>query len=429
MGCTHALIHCDDGNACTLDSCVPESGCTFQPVDCDDQDLCTEDSCAPNSGCAHDNKSCDDGDECTNTLCEPASGCKFGEIDCDDENPCTVDGCDPVTGCVHLTVEEGMPCNDMEGWHCEQGECTCYASCEMKGCGDDGCGGSCGVCEPTEECDATLQGCLSAMVHVPPDTFWMGCNNWDGSSVNQECTGRDLPYHLAFLDEYWIDMTEATAGQYAACVAAGACSIPNTEWPECTWQKAGKEQHPINCVNWQQAKAFCAWAGKRLCTEAEWERGGRGSCSWYAEQGLDCKADSQRYPWGNEPPTCEVAVVSGCNGDGTHAVCSKSPLGDSPDELCDMAGNVWEWTQDWYQKDYYCDGDEASGDQYCSPDAEWPGSPAPWNNPQGPSSGVFISVRGGGVVGNGDYLSVSNRYFFSPDDAYIYRGLRCCRSE
>src|SRR5574338_706593 len=102
------------------------------------------------------------------------------------------------------------------------------------------------------------------------------------------------------------------------------------------WGVAGKEKHPINGVNWYQAKKYCEWKGKRLPTEAEWELAARGD-------------DGRMFPWGNDTPTCNHVVSDSCGTSGTGPVGSK-PLGDSPYGLHDMGGNVLEWCSDYYKE-------------------------------------------------------------------------------
>jgi len=273
--------------------------------------------------------------------------------------------------------------------------------------------------------------CTAKMVEVPAGNFWMGCNNCTGSTVNDtDCGSDEHPYHEVHLDTYEIDKTEVTADQYAACVSAGGCTAPDTSY-EATYQVSGKENHPINWVIWGQVEAYCLWAGKELCTEAQWEKGARGGCE-YNGGTSNCKADSRKYPWGNAAPTCDLAAISECPGF-TQPVCSKSPDGDSPYGLCDMAGNVFEWVADWYQKDYYCDGDGATGDEYCTECGSWPGSPNAWYNPNCTVDGSHRVGRGGsrGFAYDADDLRVSNRLDVEPSMGGYgnLNGVRCCRSE
>ena len=258
------------------------------------------------------------------------------------------------------------------------------------------CGESCGTCGGGEICqDGQCSGgsCwpdCGDEVLIPAGKFWMGCNE----AVDDDCDNDEYPYHEVYLDAYYIDRTEVTAADYAACVSAGGCTTPSSG-SYATYQVAGKEDHPINRVTWYQAEAYCTWAGKRLPTEAEWEKAARGN-------------DGRKYPWGNQSPTCDLAVKDGCPGD-TQPVCSVSPAGDSPYGLCDMAGNVWEWVADWYDGDYYDN--------------------SPANNPTGPNSGSDRVLRGGGFGNYGVNLRVSNRYGYYPSYFLVNLGCRCARSE
>lgn len=130
-----------------------------------------------------------------------------------------------------------------------------------------------------------------------------------------------------------IDRTEVTAQAYSECVAAGACA-PTRPGRGCNLGQSGREQHPVNCINFVQAKTYCEWAGKRLPTGAEWEKAARGT-------------SGQPYPWGDEPPSCNLQVMRGrdCRTMGTAAVGSL-PAGASPYGVLDMMGNVWEWTEE-----------------------------------------------------------------------------------
>lgn len=197
------------------------------------------------------------------------------------------------------------------------------------------------------------------MVAVPAGPFSMGCNK----AVDTECDDRDGVGRTVDVGAFSIDTTEVTVAAYARCRAAERCSssglkmpfFDDQDQPEfaefCNWQKPGRENHPINCLNWDQAVAFCKWAGKRLPTEIEWEKAARGT-------------DGRKYPWGNEGygsagkvaniadeaakrrfPEWMVAAGYDDGVVGTAAVGS-FPAGASPSGALDMIGNVFEWTAD-----------------------------------------------------------------------------------
>jgi len=281
----------------------------------------------------------------------------------------------------------------------------CVPDCSGLECGADPvCGESCGTCGGGETCQGgqcTSGSCwpnCGDEVLIPASSFWMGCNE-----AVDDCYSDEYPYHEVYLDAYYIDRTEVTAAAYESCVTAGGCTAPAGSGSYSTYQKPGMEGHPVNYVTWFQAESYCAWAGKRLPTEAEWEKAARGT-------------DGRKYPWGNEAATCDYAVMydggNGCGTGETWDVCSKSPAGDSPYGLCDMAGNVWEWVADWYDSDYY--------------------ATSPANNPTGPNSGSGRVKRGGSFGGFGDvgdFLRVSNRGYGDPSYSVYDYGFRCARSE
>jgi formylglycine-generating enzyme required for sulfatase activity len=148
------------------------------------------------------------------------------------------------------------------------------------------------------------------MVRVPAGEFTMGSKGGHSD---------EKPEHRVYLEEFYIDKYEVTVAQYRACVEAGACTAPSTG-QYYNWGRSERENHPINGVDWDQAQAYCGWAGKRLPSEAEWEKAARGT-------------DGRTYPWGNATPTCGYAVMSqggdGCGQDSTWPVGSK-PSGASP---------------------------------------------------------------------------------------------------
>ncbi|MBN2493390.1 MAG: SUMF1/EgtB/PvdO family nonheme iron enzyme [Deltaproteobacteria bacterium] len=232
------------------------------------------------------------------------------------------------------------------------------------------------------------------MLHIPAGEFWMGCNE----KIDSSCDADEKPGRKVYLDAYLIDKTEVTVEQYARCVRAGRCKQPRTGM-HFNWGKSSRERHPVNGVDWNDAEAYCAWAGKRLPTEAEWEKAARGT-------------DGRLYPWGNEKPSCAYAVMRegglGCGRESTWPVCSKE-RGNSPYGLCDMAGNVREWVADKYKEDYY--------------------SSAPSRNPEGAAGGSRRVYRGGCWV----FILASNfraslRFGFSPGSRFFFLGFRCARS-
>ena len=225
----------------------------------------------------------------------------------------------------------------------------------------------------------------NVMLLIPSGSFWMGCNE----TVDRQGYDNEIPYHQVSLSAYYIDKTEVTQNEYKKCVDAGVCDTPG-----CDWNPAMTPNRPVVCVNWAQADEYCTWVGKRLPTEAEWEKAARGT-------------DGRKYPWGNETASCELAVMDGCPG--SMDVCSKSPAGDSPYGLCDMAGNVWEWVSDWYDSGYYTN--------------------SPASNPIGPASGPGRVVRGGGFGFVYDNLRASRRIVYDPADVDDYLGFRCARSQ
>ena len=410
---------------CQSASC-PDGFCNGTETQCS----CAQD-CGTCAGC------------CSGTTCKTGMAhtqCGKNGVTCQnctaDEESCVNQECKCDCGDgMCCDTETCCTCSSDCGSCCGNGQCDCgetYQTCPADCESSVQCSPS---CDPVlEECVAVTTGgfkCTAKMVEVPAGNFWMGCNNCAGSTVNDtNCNSDEHPYHEVYLDTYEIDRTEVTASQYGACVSAGGCTAAGTG-SYATYQVSGKENHPINYVNWGQVEAYCLWTGKELCTEAQWEKGARGGCE-HNGGASNCKAQSRKYPWlGNAAPTCDLAVMSGCDGD-TQAVCSKSPAGDSPYGLCDMAGNVWEWVADWFGSDYYCAGsgaDTSSPWTYCPECGSWPGSPNAWNNPYCNISGSARVGRGGGFGSVYDYLRVSVRFYVDPSGSGYDLGGRCCRSE
>jgi formylglycine-generating enzyme required for sulfatase activity len=190
----------------------------------------------------------------------------------------------------------------------------------------------CGTCDtdPTNDCVPP------GMAVIRAGDFWMGCSQTVGElGYDPDCQSSASPYHKVTLDTFNMDITEVTAGDYAACVTAEACTYTGlTTGPYVTYEN-GKDDHPINYVTHAQANDYCTWRGKSLPTEAQWEKAARGGCDIRT---TDCAARTPIYPWGNKTPV----AVHGVFSDATAPVGSK-PYGQSPYGLMDMAGNVWEW--------------------------------------------------------------------------------------
>ncbi|MCX5792844.1 MAG: formylglycine-generating enzyme family protein [Elusimicrobia bacterium] len=184
-------------------------------------------------------------------------------------------------------------------------------------------------------------------VAIKGGKFTMGTN---GDEIGLEDA---KPAHVVAIKTFEMSKTAVTVEQYSECVARGRCTEPKTG-SYCNWGKAGRETHPVNCVSWHQADQYAKFKGARLPSESEWEYAATGG-------GRD-----QKYPWGNDEPTCDKAVMfgngdSGCGTDATMPVCSK-PAGNTAQGLCDMAGNVYQWVQDESGQSY--DGAPADGSAF-----------------------------------------------------------------
>jgi eukaryotic-like serine/threonine-protein kinase len=227
------------------------------------------------------------------------------------------------------------------------------------------------------------------MMYVPEGEFMMGAN--DDDSFDDE-----VPFHAVYLSAFWMDKYEVNNEQYARCVDAGACSAPNATSSSMKTSYYGNSlynSYPVLHVDWFQAGDYCAWAGGRLATEAEWEKAARGD-------------DGRVYPWGNQLPSCQLAnmdVDGECVGDSV--AVGSYPGGASPYGIMDLAGNVEEWVYDWIDVEYY---------QY-----------SPYENPQGAASGEERGVRGGSWFDIARYVRTSMRWWREPFDSSDKIGFRC----
>jgi formylglycine-generating enzyme required for sulfatase activity len=226
------------------------------------------------------------------------------------------------------------------------------------------------------------------MVHVPAGEFTMGSDAGEGD---------EKPVHTVYVDAYYIDKYEVTNAQYAVCVTAGGCTAPSNASSftrESYYGDQTYNNYPVIYVNWNQAKAYCEWSGKRLPTEAEWEKAARGT-------------DALTYPWGNEEPTCDrLNYNTSCVGD-TSAVGSYAS-GVSPYGAYDMAGNVWEWTSSEY-KAYPYQAEDGREDLT--------------------RTDVLRVLRGGSWLHGANSVRASLRDWSDPSFThYVFLGFRCLRS-
>lgn len=221
-------------------------------------------------------------------------------------------------------------------------------------------------------------------VFVGAGGFSRGCN---AASVDCGARSDELPFRTVIISDFYIDTTEVTQAAYKTCVDAGACTVPNG-----TYDPAANPGRPVRGVEWAQAAAYCMWKGRRLPTEAEWEKAARG-------------LDSRIFPWGAEIPTCELVQVKGCVGD-TAPVTVGTKMGRSPYGVLDMAGNVAEWVSDWYA-DYTLRTEV---------------------DPTGPASGTNHVYRGGSFLDLSSSISlqVTKRQYTLQSSEAI--GFRCARS-
>jgi formylglycine-generating enzyme required for sulfatase activity len=192
------------------------------------------------------------------------------------------------------------------------------------------------------------------------------------------------------LGAFYLDKFEVTVIRYGKFLAATKRPLPR-HWAEVN--PARDEARPVIGVSWQSADAYCRWAGKRLPTEAEWEKAARGT-------------DARLYPWGSELPTSRHGNFGKrWTGYETLDPVGSHPLGKSPYGIEDLAGNVWEWVADWYHRAYY--------------------RQSPPRNPPGPDKGDEKVFRGGGWNHDAFLSRSSLRNRDEPDTQINSIGFRC----
>jgi formylglycine-generating enzyme required for sulfatase activity len=305
--------------------------------------------------------------------------------------------------------QEGQKiCTSFGIWGDYAGEVTPAMQCAGRECGGDGCGGECGTCEGDIVCETVTGICLrDAMQLIDATQFLQGSPDLEDGHQTDELA------HLVTLTPYAIDRYEVTNQAYLQCVQEGQCDAPlacdsgTPVWNPVGGYPAEVAHHPVVCVSWAMAAAYCAYREKRLCTEAEWER----ACVYDATHRI--------WPWGDTPGNLQYRA--NCD----EGYCFDGHVGTAPvgsfldgntveGDLFDLAGNVSEWVLDWYAAGYYAE--------------------APELDPQGPCDGASpCESRSERVHRGGSYLSsvrdvrCARRRFETATAHPAFVGIRCCR--
>jgi formylglycine-generating enzyme required for sulfatase activity len=225
------------------------------------------------------------------------------------------------------------------------------------------------------------------MAFIPPGPFIRGTTQGGFD---------ELPERTIYLDGFFIDRYEVTNAQYQAFIRATAHrkAAPPSRYAKDIGRMSGVNQ-PVTYVSWDDANAYCRWKGKRLPTEAEWEKGMRGS-------------DGRLWPWGSVVDVKATNWSYSRDGFEATAPVGSFPRDVSPYGVADGAGNVMEWVGDWYGEDSYRETLD--------------------KNPQGPAYGVFRVLRGGGYTSTGTDVRITSRSKMVPDFRDETIGFRCAMS-
>ncbi|MBT4258918.1 MAG: SUMF1/EgtB/PvdO family nonheme iron enzyme [Nitrospina sp.] len=257
-----------------------------------------------------------------------------------------------------------------------------------------------------------MSGCISSikddakenMIFIPEGSFTMGFkidNEHEWGDMDEE------PVHQVTLSSYWIDKYEVTSSNFSKFLNENkneahrfieiAPSV-TVQFEDNVYQsRKGLENYPVNRVSWFGADAYCKWKGKRLPTEAEWEKAARGD-------------DQRIFPWGNEfPDNSRVTFRRKFSEKGFQVMepVDGLPAGVSPYGVHHMAGNVWEWVSDWFDSVAYQEGNRI--------------------NPKGPETGISKVLRGGNWYYKAYYMRTTYRFNERPEIFKVWQGFRCAR--
>ncbi len=383
---SHSCVECGDDDDCPLGSLCIGQGCVTGcsgDRDCPPDLQCDADmgphgtcvECLSDADCAADHR-------CVAGMCEfycasdddcqpPRSACDAGVcVECTSN-----DHCERGTICIEQACRPGCQ-TDRD---CPAGMVCAPELGEHGGCVDCLDDEDCPVGMSCESNRCVIAG--SEMIRLPGGTFTRGSDPGEGEADEE-------PEQQIQVPTFYIDRTPVTNDQYRACVQAGACSPPADT---AAFDQQALGQHPVTHVSWQQADGFCGWMGKNLLSEARWERAARGL------------ADERSYPWGDGAPDCNRTNYAGCAGHTTRV--GAHPAGASPEGALDMAGNVYEWVFDRYDRDYY--------------------QSAPTEDPWGPLEGDYRVIRGGAYDSPAANIRVANRGARAPDTTHPNVGFRC----
>ena len=229
----------------------------------------------------------------------------------------------------------------------------------------------------------------SEPIKIPAGVFTMGSNPADDPLFENI----ELPAHEVFVSEFWVQRFEVSNEDYSKCVDMSICTEPfstSSATRSDYYTNPNFSNYPVVKVTFHQASTFCDWLEGRLPTEAEWEKAAR-------------LPNGSIYPWGNNSP---LELESGyLNYDDIVGDTSPVDSGGSPNQIFNLAGNVWEWTRDWYDESYY--------------------SVSSATDPVGSETGLQKVVRGGGWSTSSEFLRAASRWFRDPENGYDNVGFRC----
>jgi len=388
-------IDCGEHGYCEEGVCVCRDG--YIGEFCETPGPCTGVDCGENGTCVDGICECDagyEGDHCEINIdeCDP-NPCLNGGTCTDGVNSYTCACIDGFTGedCQNCPTDAdgdgyGDPATALclsPASDCDDGHATVYPGApELCDGIDNQCPG-----DPGHGSVDEIYGACGSMVPIPSGCFDMG-------DAFAEGWPDELPVHNVCLSAFEMDIHEITNAEYAECVTAGGCTEPSssTSYSRATYYgDPAYDNFPVIWMEWHQVDEYCAWAGKRLAAEAEWEYAARGGLA------------GKRYPWGDTISSTDANYDFSIGDTSEVESYAANAYG-----LYDMGGNVWEWVADWFNENYY--------------------SSSPANDPPGPESGA-VHVRRGGSFDHAAFgIRASTRCDFCHADRHGNNlGGRCAR--